>query len=490
MTRDLSPLFDPAGVVVAGASTHPGKFGFVALHNILASGYEGRVFATNLEGEPVLGVDTVASIDEIPSGAADLVFVCTPGGAVPEVLRQAAGRGIRAAFVTSAGYREAGDKGRAAEDQLVVLGEELGMVIAGPNGQGVVSTPSRLCAQIVAPYPPAGSIGVVSQSGNLVSSFLNLSRVAGVGVSRAISAGNAAMLDVSEYLSWYGDDAETSVALAYVEGMSDGRAFAERVAAVTAVKPVVLLKGGATSGGQQAAASHTGSLATDDKVFDGAMRQAGAIRAHSVDEAFEAAATMASQPLPRGPRVAVVTTAGGWGVLTADALAGTDLELIDLPDDLRASIGELVPPRWSRANPIDLAGGETRDTVPEVLSLVASHDTVDAVIFLGIGIQSNQARLLREGPFYPDHGIERIAGYHERQDQRYARAAVEVSETTRKPVLVATELAVADPANPGPATLRASGRLCYPSAQRAVTALAHAWDHTRRNGPRSERGPT
>ena len=152
-------------------------------------------------------------------------------------------------------------------------------------------------------------------------------------------------------------------------------------------------------------------------------------------------------------------------MVTADAIAGTDLELMTLPDDLRDAIDELLPPRWSRNNPVDMAGGETRDTIPAVLELIARHADVDAVIYLGLGIQSNQARMMREGPFWPDHGLERIVAYHERQDARFAEAAAEVSDATGKPILTATELAVADPANAGPAAVRATGRLCYSVGQ-------------------------
>jgi acetyltransferase len=194
-----------------------------------------------------------------------------------------------------------------------------------------------------------------------------------------------------------------------------------------------------------------------------------------VEEAFEAAATFATQPAPRGPRTVVITTAGGWGVVTADAISRSALELLDLPDDLRDAIDEKLPPRWSRNNPIDLAGGETRDTIPEVLALVAEHEAVDGIIYLGLGIQSNQARLLREGGFFPDHGLERIVAYHERQDARFAEAAAEISRATGKPILTATELAVADPENAGPAAVRASGRVAYASANRAVRALELLW---------------
>jgi acyl-CoA synthetase (NDP forming) len=474
--EQFSALFEPRGVVVVGASTHPGKFGFVSLHNVLACGFQGAIYGTNRQAEVVLGVPTVGGIAEIPDGAVDLAFICTPPAANPEVLRDCAAKGITAAFVTSAGYGETGAEGRRAEAELVELADELGIVLAGPNGQGLVSTPVRLCAQIAAPYPPPGRIAVASQSGNLVSSFLNLARSTGVGISRAVSAGNAAAVSVADYLSWFADDPATSVGLAYIEGIADGRALFDQLADAARKAPLVLLKGGATAGGARAAASHTGALAADDKVFDGECRAAGITRAASAEEAFDAAATFATQPRPRGPRVVVLTTAGGWGVVTADAITNDpDLELIELPTDLRAAVDALLPSRWSGGNPIDCAGGETRDTIPEVLRLVAEHDGVDAIIQLGAGIQSNQARLMREGRFYPEHGLDRIVDFHQRQDARYATAAAELSIATGKPILVASELAVADPGNPGPATVRATGRLCYATGNRAVTALGHLW---------------
>lgn len=467
-------LFEPRGVLVTGASTHPGKFGFVSLHNILANGYTGKVFGTNLQGENVLGVQTVAQIESLPEGEIDLVFVCTPASANPDLLRACARKGVKAAFLTSAGYGEAGDDGRALEADLVALADELGILLAGPNGQGVVSTPASLCAQIVAPYPPKGRIAVASQSGNFVSSFLNYSRQTGVGISRAVSAGNAAAVSPADYLDWYADDSATAVSLAYVEGIVDGRGLLEKFAAVAARKPLVVVKGGATEGGARAAASHTGALAANDKIFDGACRQAGVTRAATVEEAFEAAATFATQPLPAGPNVVVLTTAGGWGVVTSDAIHREEgLELLALPDDLRDAIDQKLPPRWSRNNPVDCAGGETRDTIPEVMELIVSHPAVDAVVYLGLGIQSNQARMMREGGFHPDHGLDRIVAYHERQDERFALAADELSKRYGKPVLTATELAIADPSNAGPAAVRETGRLCYASGNRAVTALGH-----------------
>ncbi len=468
-------LFEPKGVVVAGASSHPGKFGFVSLHNLLRAGYEGKVFATNLTGERVLGVDTATSLDELRDDSFDLVFVCTPASTNLELLRAAHRKGAKALFLTSAGYGEAGEEGRRAQDELVALADELDMLVAGPNGQGVVSTPVSLCAQIVAPYPPAGRIGVASQSGNFVSSFLNYATASGIGISRAVSAGNAAQVSVGDYLDFYADDPETAVGLAYIEGIDDGRAVFERFKSITSRMPLVIVKGGATAGGARAAASHTGALAADDAVFDGMCAQAGVVRAPTIEAAFDIAATFATQPLPKGPNVCVLTTAGGWGVVTADAIHSSSLNLMALPDDLRDAIDTKLPPRWSRNNPVDLAGAETRDTIPEVMQLIAEHADVDAIVYLGLGIQSNQAAFMKSGEFYPDHGLERIVDFHERQDDRYAQAAHDISVATGKPILTATELAVADPTNAGPAAVRRTGRLCYASSNRAVAALDAVW---------------
>jgi acetyltransferase len=209
-------------------------------------------------------------------------------------------------------------------------------------------------------------------------------------------------------------------------------------------------------------------------VFDGMARQAGMVRTPTIEAAFEAAATFATQPLPGGGGVLVLTTAGGWGVVTADAVtAHADLTLTSLPDDLLAAVDGMLPPRWSRNNPVDLAGGETRDTIPDLLELAAGHPGIDSVLQLGLGIQGNTAALTRRGPFHPDHGLERIVDFHERQERRYAGAAAGASARHGKPVLVASELAVAQPENPMVTAVRESGRLCYPSADRAVAALGH-----------------
>ena len=481
--RFFDSLFNPRGVVVVGASTHPGKFGFVSLHNLISCGYKGKIFATHLELANVLGVQSVATIDDLPKDEIDLAFVCTPASTNIAILEACSRKNIRSVYITSAGYGEAGESGVQAQQLLKNRARELDILLIGPNGQGLVSTPANLCAQIVGPYPPKGAISVASQSGNFVSSFMNYARFTNVGIARAISAGNAACTGVPEVLDFLTTDDATAVALVYLEGIQDGEKLAASMKSISSAKPLVVVKGGSTSSGALAAASHTGALASNDRVFDGVCFANGVTRVASAEEAFDVAATFATQPLPKGPNVVVLTTVGGWGVVTSDVISNDNvLNLIELPTDLSDAISALLPDRWSHNNPVDCAGGETRDTIPEVMRLIAMHPTVDSIIFLGLGIQSNQARLMTEGHFYPEHGLERIVSYHQRQDERFAQIAAELSLETGKPILVATELGIADIDNPGVKAVQESGRLCYANGQRAAKALALSYRYAKWRG--------
>lgn len=471
-TELLSAMFDPRAVIVIGASTHPGKFGFVSLHNILVNGYRGSVYGLNQSGEGVLDASIVTSLEDIPQDQVDLAFFCTPAAANEALLRQCAARGIKAAFVASAGYREVGEEGAARERDLADLANELGMVVGGPNGQGLVSTPSNLCAQIVAPYPPCGGLSIASQSGNFVSSFLNFATWAQVGIARAISAGNSAHCDVADYLKFFAVDTHTKVSLAYVESVSDGERFMDAVAQHTRVKPLVLIKGGRTSVGLRAASSHTGALASDYAAFETRATQQGAIVVEEPESAFDTAAAFSSLPLPKGPRLAILTTVGGWGVVTSDVVAQLrHLQLATMSPELIRRLDEFMPVRWSRMNPLDCAGGETRDTVTSAIETLCVSGEIDAVLLLGLGIQGNQARMMAQGRYANVGDLARIIAYHERQEMRYVEAASRASERFGVPVALATELAVADDNNAAIRHARELSQYVFPTGPRAVLAL-------------------
>ena len=410
-------LFEPRGIVVAGASSHPGKFGFVALHNILAAGLRGpRVRdRTARAGRSSASRRCPRSRTSPPTRRSTSSSCARPPPRTPTSSARARRAGITGRVRHVGGLRRGRRRGAGGGARPRRARGGARHPARGPERPGRGLDAGVALRADRRPLPAGGAHRRGQPVGQLRARRSSTTRCRpGIGISRAVSAGNAAAVTVPDYLDFYADDPETATGLAYVEGLVDGRAFFERVRHVVERKPLVLLKGGATAGGQRAAASHTGALAADDDVFDGMCRQAGVTRAATVEEAFEAAATFATQPLPQGPRVAVVTTAGGWGVVTADAITRSELELVVLPDDLRDAIDEKLPPRWSRNNPIDLAGGETRDTIPEVLAMVAGHDAVDAVIYLGLGIQSNQAELMREGPLLP--------GRRARADRRLPRA--------------------------------------------------------------------
>ena len=475
LKQKFDPLFNPNGIAVVGVSSHPGRFGSVALHNILRFGYEGKIFPVNRDGAKVFGMQSYKDIDDIPNNEAELAFIATPPKHNEEILKKAHAKGIKAAFVAAGGYSESDEEGKGLEAQLVNTANQLNMTIAGPNGQGVISTNSKLCAQIAAPYPPSGRISLVSQSGNVLSSLMNHAIRTEIGVNKAISAGNSAQTKITDYLNYFAADESTDVVVAYLEGVDNGQEFINVVDHFTSKKPLVLIKGGIANEGIKAASSHTGSMATDNKVFQGICNQYGVIQAPTIGEGFVWAATFATQPQLKGDKVVIFTTAGGWGVLAADAISNTDLNLIDLPKSIVSSVNKLVPSRWSQSNPIDLAGGETRDTIPAVMDIVASNKDVDAIIHLGIGIQSAQAYAFESGEYYQDKELEleRLVDFHQKQDERYAMAAIESSAKYDIPILTATELVNSDRhyGNPGPTTVKKNGRVCYASAHRAVKAL-------------------
>ena len=445
-------------------------------------GYRGAVFAHQPRGRRgARRRDGRRRSTSCPTAPADLVFVCTPAAANPDLLRACAAKGITAAFLTSAGYGEAGDEGRRAEADARRARRRARHAArrAQRPGRGVDAGAAVRADRRPVPAgrahrrrQPVGQLRLVVPElrGRRPAS-------ASAGRSRPATPPRSPCADYLDVLRRR--PRATAVGLAYVEGIADGRAFFDRLAAGRAsASPLVLVKGGATAGGQRAAASHTGALATDDRVFDGMCRQAGVTRAATVEEAFEAAATFATQPLPAGPRRRRADHRRRLGRRHRRRHHREPTSSSPpLPDDLRDAIDEKLPPRWSRNNPVDLAGGETRDTIPEVLELVAGHPDVDAVVYLGLGIQSNQARADARRALLPRP--------RPRADRRLPRAPGRPLRRRRRP-RSSDAHRQADPhrhrargrrprTTPGRPRSAPAGRLCYPSANRAVAALDHLW---------------
>lgn len=374
-------LFRPKSVAVVGASRNPEKAGHGVLRNLLRAGFPGEIYAVNPRGGEVLGQPLYAGIDEIP-GSVDLGVFAVPPAAIPEGIRRLARRGMKAAIVISAGFREAGGEGVRHEQALREAAAETGVRVLGPNCLGLIDTQARLNASFSAGTPPAGAISFFSQSGALCTAILDWALGENVGFSKFISLGNKADVDESDVIEYLADDPDTRVILGYVESIDDGVRFLRASRAVTAKKPVIVVKAGTTASGARAASSHTGSLAGSDKAYSAAFRQGGILRAHTVEDLFDLALGFAMQPLPESDRLLIVTNAGGPGILAADAAERAGIPLAEISPALRERLGPLLPPTTGPGNPLDLVGDARADRYRAVFSAVRQDPSIGSVLVL------------------------------------------------------------------------------------------------------------
>ena len=380
----LDAVFAPRSVAIVGASENAAKWGGSVLSNLIDGGFQGALYPINPRGGTIFGVPAYAGPADLPE-TPDLVIVALGGAHAAAVIAECGSRGVPAAIVIAAGFGEAGEEGAALQQELAHVADESGVTLVGPNCMGVLCTSSHLSAVgFVTLRPEAGPISIVSQSGNIGTQMLMTAERRGVGIEKFVSSGNQASIDANDLLRYMADDPQTGVVVMYLEGMADGRRFYELARATTPRKPVIVMRGGMSALGRRAAGSHTGALAGSAEVFKAAARQAGVITTGDPDEALDVASLLAYLPLPAGRRVAVVTLGGGWGVLTADALAENGLQLAELPAAVLAAVDELLPPYWSHGNPVDIVATVARGVPERVIELVAESDAVDAVVTLAL----------------------------------------------------------------------------------------------------------
>jgi len=322
----LEPFVSPKSVAILGASNTPGKLGYAVLQNVLQYGFPGPIYPINPKGGEILGLTAYKSVSEVP-GPIDLVVVVIPSQFVAEALEECGQKGVRGAVIISAGFRETGPEGMQRERELVRIAQKYGMRLIGPNCLGIIDTFVPLNASFAATMPAQGTIAFMSQSGALCTSILDMALAENVGFSRFVSLGNKADLNETDFLRAWADDPHSRVITAYLEGITDGPTFMRTAREVTHRKPVITVKAGTTSGGSRAVSSHTGTLAGSDRAYDAAFKQTGIIRARSVQELFDFAIAFARQPVLKGDRIAVVTNAGGPGIMCTDALERSGLQL-------------------------------------------------------------------------------------------------------------------------------------------------------------------
>ncbi|MBN1688603.1 MAG: acetate--CoA ligase family protein [Candidatus Omnitrophica bacterium] len=385
--KKLNALFEPESIAVIGASRRKEAVGFAILHNLIAAGYKGKIYPVNPKVDELEGMRCYHSVDEIPA-AFDLAVIIIPSSVVPEMLRQCGEKGAQAAIVISAGFREVSKEGAKLEQEVSKIADEYGMPVLGPNCLGMINASSKMSmnASFSATMPKEGNIAFLSQSGALCTAILDYAKGENIGFSKFISLGNKVDLNEVDILRYLKEDPETDVVLMYIEDLVDGRAFIDVAREMTGDlengKPILAIKAGRTAQGAKAAQSHTGSLMGSDKVYDAIFAQAGVLRLDSVAEMFDLGIAFANEPLPKSNRVAIVTNAGGPGIMATDACVRYGLEMAELEQTTREALAKVLPPTANLNNPVDVIGDAQHDRYEQALKIVAQDPNVDGIIVI------------------------------------------------------------------------------------------------------------
>ena len=379
MIDPLHLFFHPRGVAVIGASSDPTKLSYGVLYNLVTHGYRGPVYPVNPRGGEMMGLRVYGSVAEVPDPL-DMVVIVLSAERTAEALEACGRRGIRAAVLIASGFGELGAGGREREAHLREVARRYGIRFIGPNCVGVVDTYTPIDTSFSRTMPGQGVIGFVSHSGAVCGGTMDWASAVGVGFSRVISLGNQADVDMADALDSLAADAHTRVVAAYIEGLPNGRRFVEAAARLTPHKPLVVLKAGRTPSGTRAVASHTGALAGADRAFQAACWRAGAILVEDLEELVDAAIALAYRQPPAGPRVAILTNAGGPAAEGADALDRRGLRLTDLSEETQAQLRKACPPGAMVGNPVDMLGGPQPSHYTAALKILQAAPEVDGVM--------------------------------------------------------------------------------------------------------------
>jgi acetyltransferase len=451
--RNLDKIFRPNRVAVVGASDRPGKVGQILLHNLIGHGYGGVVYPVNAKREAVQGIAAYPSLAAVPH-TPDLAVICTPAASVPALVEQCGQLGILGVIIISAGFREIGAAGRLLEDQVQAAANRYpGLRVVGPNCLGIMVPRIGLNASFAATMPVPGRVAFVSQSGALCTAVLDWAKAAGIGFSHFHSIGNMLDVGIDDLLDYLAGDPHTDSVVLYVESIGRARQFMSAARALARDKPIVAYKAGRFADSAQAAASHTGALAGVDAVYEAAFRRAGIVRVFDLDEVFDCAGLLARQRIPKGPRLAIVTNAGGPGVMACDALLDRRGELARLTTATLERLNACLPPFWSHGNPVDILGDAPAQRYADAVSALLDDAGVDAVLVL----------------LTPQAMTDPTAS---------ATAVIEAAKRSSKPVLAAW---MGGPAVQGACQRFAAADIpAYTTAEHAVRAFMHLVEYHRR----------
>ena len=482
-------IFHPKSVAFVGASSQFDKWGHMLFTNVLAGGFKGRIHLVNPKSKTIAGRPVYKSVTDIPESV-DLAVVTVPAARVLKLLPEFKAKGIKNMVLITAGFGETGPEGKDLEKRLVEEARANDVLILGPNTMGICNPHHNFHCLGSHARPKPGSTAFVSQSGNMGVQLLSFAEQQGIGIRAFAGSGNEAMLTIEDTLDAFVRDEFTNTVLLYIESVKNGRRFYESARKVGGIKPVVVLKGGRTEAGKQAAASHTGAMASNIRVFDAACRQAGIILADQPMDLLDLSASFSSLPLPKGPRVAIMTLGGGWGVVTSDLCNQYGLQVPSLSEDIIGRIDQLLPPFWSKANPVDLVGDTDPEVPIKVMSELLKWDGCDAVINLGIwGRRFSFKRLaeatLENDPEADPGAVGRIIKMISEFEDQYVKRLTMLMEEVNKPIIGVSLVTGQDDQTVIDVEGSKYKGIFFPSPERAVKALAEMcqyWGWLEREG--------
>ncbi len=450
--KNIKALFWPESVAIVGASSHAGKIGNIIVDNMLSAGFKGKILPVNPTVETILGLPVTKEIADLPRPL-DLGVICVPPQSVIPALESLSTLPTKAVIIITAGFKEVGKDGYYLEEQVKKLAKEHDIALLGPNCLGLINPADGLNASFAVGQPPAGNIAFFSQSGALCVSILDWALGYNIGFSKFISLGNKAVLDETDMLSVLAEDPKTKVILGYLEAVENGKRFMRVAKEVSRRKPVILIKSGTTAAGAKAASSHTGAIAGSDAAYTAAFNQSGIIRCHDVATLFNLAAAFSTQPLPKGPNLAIVTNSGGPGILAADAAEHTDLTLARLSSATVDKLKEFLPPYASLYNPIDIIGDASAERYARTLEIVMQDERVHSVMVL----------------LTPTAAV---------QVEETAQSMIDCAKTSDKPIFgcFMGEKVVGK----GRRMLQEAGIPCYAFPEPAVTAISSMYSYLER----------
>ena len=381
VTLNLDKIFNPKSVAIIGASDVEGSVGYAIVKNFTQLGYEGKVYFVNIRKPEILGIITYPTVMEVPESV-DLAMIATPAKTVPDVMEECGRAGVKGAIIVSAGFKETGPDGKALEAKILEVAKKYGIRVIGPNCIGIIRPRINLNATFLDKVPKAGSVAFLSQSGALGSAILDWAIHDNIGFSNFVSVGSMIDVDFGDLIDYFGTDPKTKSILMYVEGINEARKFMSAARHFARTKPIIVVKSGKFTESAKAAASHTGSLSGEDDIYDAAFKRAGIVRVNEIEDLFNAAEVLGTQPLPRGPRLAVITNAGGPGVMAIDSLMAQGGKLAKLSQKTMDILNGVLPPFWSKGNPIDVLGDARADRYKTAVEACLNDENIDGILIV------------------------------------------------------------------------------------------------------------